>query len=588
MCQNRHSANARARPPARVAGRDRGARAPPGGCRARPRCGRASARRGRRRGRRAVGSRSPPRARGTPSRGARAGRPPRRAPRAARAAYSRIVSSIVNRDVAVRVVADPDEALLGQPLEAVEHVERPLVAGDPAHASRPSSSGAAAREHAEAREQRAGPRRRAGRGSSRSRRAASAGAPAGRAPPADSSPSRSPRRAAIAAGREEPDPRRGELDRERQAVEPADDLGDVRRVLGRQREVRAGRPAPARRTARTASDCHERRPRSDAAGAAATSGGTGNSCSPEIRSGARLVTMTVSFGRRRSRSATTGAPATTCSKLSRTSSAVRSPEVLDDALDRASAAGASSAEGRGDRRRDEVRVGDRGERHEPDAVGEAGRAARPRAASESRVLPVPPGPVSVSSRRPVQQRRPPPSTSARPTKVVSCGGRLLGVRVERRGAAGTSSSSPSASTWYRRSGAREVLEPVLAEVAAARRPAPDPPARSARRVRERATWPPCAAARDARGPVDLEADVVARRRPAPRRCGGPSGRGRRRRPATAWAASARWAATRRADRRRGRRERRRRTRRPRCRTRRRPAPRRRPARCARCAASALP
>ena len=28
------------------------------------------------------------------------------------------------------------------------------------------------------------------------------------------------------------------------------------------------------------------------------SGGTGNSCSPEIRSGARLETMTVSFGRR--------------------------------------------------------------------------------------------------------------------------------------------------------------------------------------------------------------------------------------------------------------------------------------------------
>ena len=39
--------------------------------------------------------------------------------------------------------------------------------------------------------------------------------------------------------------------------------------------------------------------------------------------------------------------------------------------------------------------------------------------------------------------------------------------------------------------------------------------------------------RDPRRPVDVEADDVAAGRPRPRRCGGPSGPGRRRRPATA-------------------------------------------------------
>ena len=45
------------------------------------------------------------------------------------------------------------------------------------------------------------------------------------------------------------DPGGGQLDRQRQAVEPADDLRDVGGVLGGQREVGPDRHAPARRTA---------------------------------------------------------------------------------------------------------------------------------------------------------------------------------------------------------------------------------------------------------------------------------------------------------------------------------------------------
>ena len=58
--------------------------------------------------------------------------------------------------------------------------------------------------------------------------------------------------------------------------------------------------------------------------AGSDNGGTGNSCSPATRRGARLETITVTPGAPRSRSATIAAPSITCSKLSSTSSAERS------------------------------------------------------------------------------------------------------------------------------------------------------------------------------------------------------------------------------------------------------------------------
>ena len=155
------------------------------------------------------------------------------------------------------------------------------------------------------------------------------------------------------------------------------------------------------------------------------SGGTGNSCSPETRSGARLDTMTVSFGADRSRSETIGAPATTCSKLSSTSSAVRSlrwsfTRSIGGRCGASSPMDAAMADG--------TRSGSVTDASGTNQVPSGYRSTQsPARASDSRVLPVPPGPVSVSSRVRSSSATA-PSTSARPTNVVSCGGRLLGVR----------------------------------------------------------------------------------------------------------------------------------------------------------------
>ena len=69
----------------------------------------------------------------------------------------------------------------------------------------------------------------------------------------------------------------------------------------------------------------------------------------------------------------------------------------------------------------------------------------PATASDRRVLPVPPGPVSVSSRV-RDSRATAAATSSRPTNEVSCWGRLLGVASSDR-SGGKSRSRPGASTW---------------------------------------------------------------------------------------------------------------------------------------------
>ena len=90
-------------------------------------------------------------------------------------------------------------------------------------------------------------------------------------------------------------PGRGELDRERQAVEPADDLGDGGGVLGGQREVLADGHGPLEEQP------HRLRPGDRlevglAGGRNGRAAGPANSCSPAIRSGARLDTIIRSFG----------------------------------------------------------------------------------------------------------------------------------------------------------------------------------------------------------------------------------------------------------------------------------------------------
>ena len=113
------------------------------------------------------------------------------------------------------------------------------------------------------------------------------------------------------------DPGRGQLDRQRQPVEAAADLGHGRGVLLGQRRS-PGRTARAPLD-EEAGPRRRRRSRPAPAGpvrSGSASGGTGNSCSPARRSTARLVTSAVRPGQAASRSATTGArpraPARSC------------------------------------------------------------------------------------------------------------------------------------------------------------------------------------------------------------------------------------------------------------------------------------
>ena len=208
-------------------------------------------------------------------------------------------------DVAVEVVADPDEALLGEALEAADRRRATPRRRGCRTRTRRSRAARRPRTRPGARTA-AAPRGRAGRGSSRSRPAASAGAPGGRARPRPAGPAGRPgaapsRRATAAGSGRRPA-------RSPAAARPAGARSPPRgRRSRRSARSRAGRPSRARRTAApppTAMSASG----SVTSGGGSDSGGTGNSCSPEIRSGARLDTITVSLGADRSRSATTGAP----------------------------------------------------------------------------------------------------------------------------------------------------------------------------------------------------------------------------------------------------------------------------------------
>ena len=162
----------------------------------------------------------------------------------------------------------------------------------------------------------------------------------------------------------------------------------------------------------------------------AGSPGTSYSCSPETCRTARLVTTALISGAARSRSATIDAAATTCSKLSRTSrrrlSRSQSPSnswigrpVLSATPSALAIRGATSIGSR---------IGSSGTKKTPSGKSSDDRAA---SWSDSRVLPVPPGPVSVSSRVPASSRAAVSSSASRPTKVVSWVGRLFGPGVQR-------------------------------------------------------------------------------------------------------------------------------------------------------------
>ena len=198
-------------------------------------------------------------------------------------------------------------------------------------------------------------RGRAGRSSSRSPRAASAGAAGASRGPALSRSSRRAEALEDRGRREHLHARGGELDRERQPVEPGADLLDA---LARRRRRAAAAGRARGRGAGTA------RPRARRA-----SGGIASSCSPAIRSAARLVTT--SFEPRRGgeqRGSSSGAASSTCSKLSITSSSA-----LAGAAARVEASPSLRAERLRDLRHDPRRLVERRQRHEAGAVREPRR-----------------------------------------------------------------------------------------------------------------------------------------------------------------------------------------------------------------------
>ncbi len=155
-------------------------------------------------------------------------------------------------------------------------------------------------------------------------------------------------------------------------------------------------------------------------------------------------------GLARSKSPTSGAASSTCSKLSRMSRTLRSRTKSSNrsAGVRWPASWSPIAPTMADATSAGSVTGSRATKNAPSGYSSATSAATWRL---SRVLPVPPGPVSVSRRERPRRSRASATSRSRPTKVVSCVGRLLGVRSRVR-RAGKSAGRVSITSWYRCSG----------------------------------------------------------------------------------------------------------------------------------------
>ena len=176
------------------------------------------------------------------------------------------------------------------------------------------------------------------------------------------------------SARQHVDPRRGELDRERDAVEPAADLGRPAR-RSRRRAVNAGlrRGRPIDEQADGLGPSPP--PRGRRLGRSASghaSDGTWNSASPGTASASRLVARIRSRGAApSSRSARPAAARSRCSQLSRRSSRSFSAQEGLDRLDRGLARGVRMPERPGDLGGDRAGIAQRCELDEPGAVREA-------------------------------------------------------------------------------------------------------------------------------------------------------------------------------------------------------------------------
>ena len=163
----------------------------------------------------------------------------------------------------------------------------------------------------------------------------------------------------------------------RQPVQPPADLGDAAGVAARRR--------PDRRTGALDEEvrAHSVGQRRDGVLLLATQ--------PQRL---RLVTSTVTAGMRSRSAERSAAAATTCSKLSSTSSVRLSPRAAASASTGcAPASGARGADGVGDRREDEAGLGTAASGTKTTPPGNASATVRA-ASTASRVLPMPPGPMS--------------------------------------------------------------------------------------------------------------------------------------------------------------------------------------------------
>ena len=203
--------------------------------------------------------------------------------------------------------------------------------------------------------------------------------------------------------RERPGAGGGQLDGERQPVEPGADVGDD--AVGVVGEVRAARRPPGRGPGRGA----RRRRRA--------SGGTGQMVSPPTRSPSRLVARSRRPGQRRSRSsATSAAVVITCSQLSSTSSSSRSP------ITSASRFGSGRSRADGDRGGNAGGVADGSQLDQAAAERRARRPRRARPRGRAGSCPPRPGPTSVTKRCSANSAVRSRSSASRPTSGVSASG----------------------------------------------------------------------------------------------------------------------------------------------------------------------
>ena len=173
--------------------------------------------------------------------------------------------------------------------------------------------------------------------------------------------------------RQQLDPRRSQLDGQRQAVETLHDRRDRLRVALVDDEARHGGRRACREQLRGLADRDRsggprrsriRQPTAEA---------PGTSCSPDTCSGARLVTRIRSSRHAPSSSATNSAAGSTCSKLSSTSKTSRVPHVSAQVLEQRPTARVLQPDALRDRDRHQIRIRDRRERHEVHALGQVVR-----------------------------------------------------------------------------------------------------------------------------------------------------------------------------------------------------------------------